>query len=141
MRAGSVNGEPLRPGTEGWPSSRKRQGRSTPTRMPIRGPRAIRNTPRRAGRSEIQSGPRVRSSRSWATSVGSATQSLDERIWDPVVQSDDNLATVWVKYEFLAGGQFSHCGVDAFQLFKSPTGWKIFQVSDTQRRDACWHKP
>ena len=77
----------------------------------------------------------------WLQFVGRATQQLDERIWDPVVQVDDNLATVWVKYEFVAGGQFSHCGVDAFQLFKSPTGWKIFQVADTQRRENCWHKP
>ena len=77
----------------------------------------------------------------WLQGVGRATQELDERIWDPVVHTDDNLATVWVKYEFVAGGQFSHCGVDAFQLFKSPTGWKIFQVADTQRRENCWHKP
>ena len=77
----------------------------------------------------------------WIGGVGRATQELEERIWDPVVQTDDNLATVWVKYEFLAGGQFSHCGVDAFQLFKSPTGWKIFQVTDTRRSDNCWHKP
>ena len=77
----------------------------------------------------------------WLQGVGRATQELDERIWDPVVHTDDNLATVWVKYEFVAGGQFSHCGVDAFQLFRSTTGWKIFQVTDTQRRDNCWHKP
>lgn len=77
----------------------------------------------------------------WIQSVGSATQELEERIWDPEVRIDDNLATVWVKYEFVAGGKFSHCGVDAFQLFKGPTGWKIFQVSDTQRRENCWHRP
>lgn len=77
----------------------------------------------------------------WLGAVGRATQELDERIWDPVVQVDDNLATVWVKYEFVAGGQFSHCGVDAFQLFKSSAGWKIIQVTDTQRRENCWHKP
>src|SRR5688572_4378733 len=33
----------------------------------------------------------------WLERVGGATQTLDERIWDPVVQVDDNLATVWVK--------------------------------------------
>jgi hypothetical protein len=76
----------------------------------------------------------------WFEGVGRATQTLDERIWDPVVQTDDNLATVWVKYEFLVGGEFSHCGVDAFQLFKGAEGWKIFQVADTQRRESCWHK-
>ncbi|HXF95658.1 MAG TPA: nuclear transport factor 2 family protein [Gemmatimonadales bacterium] len=77
----------------------------------------------------------------WIESVGRAAQELDERIWDPVVEVDGNLATVWVKYEFLAGGRFSHCGVDAFQLFRSSTGWKIVHLADTQRRENCWHKP
>jgi len=77
----------------------------------------------------------------WIGAVGRATVELDERTWDPRVEVDDNLATVWLKYEFVAGGQFSHCGVDAFQLFKSPAGWRIFQVADTQRRENCWHKP
>lgn len=77
----------------------------------------------------------------WIGAVGRATVELDERTWDPRVEVDDNLATVWLKYEFVAGGEFSHCGVDAFQLFKSPVGWRIFQVADTQRRENCWHKP
>jgi hypothetical protein len=77
----------------------------------------------------------------WLQAVGAATRELDERIWDGEVRIDGNLATVWVKYEFVAGGQFSHCGVDAFHLFKGPTGWRIFQVTDTQRRENCWHRP
>lgn len=84
---------------------------------------------------------RVASIDGWLAGVGRATRELNERIWDPVVHTDDNLATVWVKYEFVAGGEFSHCGVDAFQLFKSATGWKIFHVADTQRREDCWHQP
>jgi hypothetical protein len=87
--------------------------------------------------------PRLRLSTldEWFNAVGAATVDLDERIWDPVVEIDHELATVWVKYEFVAGGRFSHCGVDAFQLFKSAEGWRIFQVADTQRREGCWHKP
>jgi hypothetical protein len=77
----------------------------------------------------------------WISAVGSATVELDERIWDAKVEVDHELATVWVKYEFVLDGQFSHCGVDAFQLFKGPAGWRIFQVADTQRRENCWHKP
>ncbi len=66
---------------------------------------------------------------------------LDEPIWDPVVQIDDNLATVWVKYELLLNGAFHHCGVDAFDLWKSADGWKIFRLTDTSRTENCWHKP
>jgi len=61
----------------------------------------------------------------------------DERIWDPEVRIDDRLATVWVPYAFYLGETLSHCGVDAFQLYESADGWKIFQIADTRRREGC----
>jgi hypothetical protein len=61
----------------------------------------------------------------------------DERIWDPEVKVDGLLATAWMNYAFFAGDTFSHCGVDAFQLFKGADGWKIFHIADTRRREAC----
>lgn len=61
----------------------------------------------------------------------------DERIWDAEVRVDGNLATAWMKYAFYAGDQFSHCGVDAFQLFKGEDGWKVFHIADTRRREGC----
>lgn len=66
-----------------------------------------------------------------------------EPVWDYEIQIDGRLAQVWVKYEFIWQGNFSHCGVDAFQLWKSDDGWRIFQLTDTMRRDAdsCWHQP
>lgn len=61
----------------------------------------------------------------------------DERIWDAEVSVDGPLATAWMQYAFYAGDAFSHCGVNAFQLFKSADGWKIFHVADTRRREGC----
>lgn len=61
----------------------------------------------------------------------------DEPIWDISVKIDGNLAQVWTKYAFYLDKKFSHCGVDAFQLFKSPKGWKIFQLSDTRKTEGC----
>jgi hypothetical protein len=61
----------------------------------------------------------------------------DERIWDAEVEVDGPLATAWMKYAFYAGETFSHCGVDAFQLFKGQEGWKIFHIADTRRREGC----
>lgn len=62
----------------------------------------------------------------------------DERLWDIEVRIDQNLATVWTEYAFYIGEQLSHCGVDAFQLFRSVDGWKIFQIADTRRAaDSC----
>lgn len=56
----------------------------------------------------------------------------DERILKYEVQIDDNLAAVWTEYEFYVGKNFSHCGVNAFQLVKNAENeWKIIQVIDS----------
>jgi len=61
-----------------------------------------------------------------------------EPIWDVKIQMDGNFAQVWTKYGFYMGKQFSHCGVDAFQLFKGPDGkWKIFHLADTRSKEGC----
>lgn len=62
---------------------------------------------------------------------------LDERIFDVEVRQSDNLATVWTRYEFYLGEQFSHCGYDAFHLAKSEAGWRIIALADTRRREGC----
>lgn len=66
-----------------------------------------------------------------------AGMTLDERIFDVEVRQDANLATVWTRYSFYAGEQFSHCGFDAFQLYRSEQGWRIIGIADTQRREGC----
>ena len=61
---------------------------------------------------------------------------LDERIETPTIEIEDNLASVWMKYRFYLGDRFSHCGVDAMQLAKTLTGWKIIALADTRRAPA-----
>lgn len=61
----------------------------------------------------------------------------DERIWGAEVRVDGNLATAWMEYAFYLGDDLSHCGVDAFQLFKGEDGWKVFHIADTRRREGC----
>jgi hypothetical protein len=62
----------------------------------------------------------------------------DERLWNVEVRIDANLATVWTEYAFYLDEELSHCGVDAFQLFRSSDGWRIFQIADTRRgADTC----
>ena len=68
--------------------------------------------------------------------VGGAPVELDERLSDDYpVLVDDGLAVAWTPYRFYAGGQFSHCGTNAFTLALADEGWKILQVVDTRRRD------
>ncbi|MGH7665422.1 MAG: nuclear transport factor 2 family protein [Gemmatimonadaceae bacterium] len=69
--------------------------------------------------------------------VGSATVPWNERIWNPEVRIDDNIATVWTAYDFHAGQEFSHCGTDAIQLVRRTDGWKIVHIIDTHRTAGC----
>ena len=69
------------------------------------------------------------------------TDLWDERISGLEIRVDGNMATAWMNYGFFLGGQFSHCGVNAFQLFEEPEGWRIIQVTDTRRREGCQPPP
>lgn len=69
----------------------------------------------------------------WFRGIPNAQVLLDERLYDPEVRVDGNLATVWVRYDFYTGETFSHCGYDAFQLLKVGPDWKILQTADTRR--------
>jgi hypothetical protein len=60
-----------------------------------------------------------------------------EEIWDVVIQIDGDFAQGWCDYAFYIGDKFSHCGIDAFQLFKGKDGWKIVHLADTRRTAAC----
>ena len=60
-----------------------------------------------------------------------------ERAWSPEVRIRGTLATVWAEYDFHFGQTPSHCGVDAVQLLKTPTGWKIASIADTYETTGC----
>lgn len=61
----------------------------------------------------------------------------DERISFSTVQIDGPLAIAWTPYRFYYKGQFSHCGVNAFQLVRGNKGWKIQYLIDTRRKQGC----
>ena len=60
-----------------------------------------------------------------------------EEIWNLKIQIDGDFAQAWCDYGFYLGKNFSHCGVDAFQLHNGKDGWKIFHLADTQRKTGC----
>jgi len=64
----------------------------------------------------------------------------NERIYDPEVRIDGNVAQVWAYYTFHRNTTFSHCGVDAFMLVKAGTTWKITQLADSRRTEGCTHQ-
>lgn len=62
---------------------------------------------------------------------------LDERILDYQIKVDGDMAAVWTPYEFYVNGNFSHCGVNSFQMVRTPEGWKIVYIIDTRRKEGC----
>ncbi|WP_104733933.1 nuclear transport factor 2 family protein [Hanstruepera ponticola] len=64
-------------------------------------------------------------------------QKWEEKILEYKVQVDGNMANVWTPYEFWFNGEFSHCGVNSFQLFHDNGIWKIIYLIDTRRRTGC----
>lgn len=71
-------------------------------------------------------------------SVGTPrADALNEEIWGLTIQLDGDFAQAWCDYAFYIGKKFSHCGVDAFHLYKTESGWKIFHLADTRRSANC----
>jgi hypothetical protein len=73
----------------------------------------------------------------WLKGVAAPHETYYEETWDLKVQVDGEFAQAWCDYAFYLGRVFHHCGVDAFQLYKSKDGWKIFQLADTRRKEGC----
>ncbi len=59
------------------------------------------------------------------------------KLLDFSIQVDGNMANAWTPYEFWFDGNFSHCGVNSFQLIKEDDRWKIIYLVDTRRREGC----
>lgn len=55
--------------------------------------------------------------------------SLDERVtsWGPILINND-IATAWVPYSFYLNGDFSHKGIDAFNMIRINKEWKILSL-------------
>ena len=73
--------------------------------------------------------------------LATMTDTYVERMWDPTVLVRGPLAVVWAPYDIHRNGQFVHCGVDAFTLMRTPTGWKIATVSYTAEPVGCAPSP
>lgn len=61
----------------------------------------------------------------------------DEQIVFETIKIDGPLAMVWTPYKFYYDGNFSHCGVDCFQVVRINGAWKIQYLIDTRRKQPC----
>jgi hypothetical protein len=62
---------------------------------------------------------------------------IEERIHDPLVRVDNDLAVVRAPFEFLVDGKVDHCGTDLFNLVRADGKWLIASVADTGRKDCA----
>ena len=60
-----------------------------------------------------------------------------EVLFDYRIRIDGPMAHAWTPYEFWVNEQFSHCGVNSFQLVRQEGSWKIIYLVDTRRKEDC----
>jgi hypothetical protein len=61
-------------------------------------------------------------------------KTFEEKILGFDIKIDGNMANAWTPYEFWFDGNFSHCGINSFQLIKEDKTWKIIYLVDTRRK-------
>jgi len=56
---------------------------------------------------------------------------IEERIHNPLIRVDNDLAVVWAQFDFLVDGTVDHCGTDLFNMVRVDGQWMIASVADT----------
>ena len=69
----------------------------------------------------------------------SGTQRLEERIHDPVIHIDHDVAVIWAPYDFYIDGKIDHCGTNIFSLLNHDGRWLISGAADNGRKDCTAH--
>ena len=68
------------------------------------------------------------------------TTSREERIHDPLVRIDDNIAIIWAPYVLSIDGKIEHCGTDIANLVRVDGKWLIASLADTSRKECTGQK-
>jgi hypothetical protein len=71
----------------------------------------------------------------FGVNLGAGKTHINERIHDPLVRIDNDLAVVWAPFEFRINGKLDHCGTDLFDLVHNNGTWLIASLSATLRKD------
>jgi hypothetical protein len=62
------------------------------------------------------------------------SDTYEERIRDPLVRVDGDIAIVWARFQFLLNGKIDHCGTDIATLVLSEGRWLITSIEDNHRQ-------
>ena len=73
----------------------------------------------------------------FAAGVKPGPEHYAERLLDPAIEVDGDIAMVWSPYVFTIDGKVHHCGVDHFDLVREAGAWKVLSVTWSQRTAGC----
>ncbi|MES2097571.1 MAG: nuclear transport factor 2 family protein [Pseudomonadota bacterium] len=73
----------------------------------------------------------------FAAGIKPGPERYGERLTDPAIEIDGDIAMVWSPYVFLIDGKVHHCGVDHFDLVRENGGWKIASITWSKRTTGC----
>lgn len=85
-------------------------------------------------------GTRAVRRQSWADFAAGAKpgpERYEERLTDPAIEVDGDIAMVWSPYVFTIDGKVHHCGTDHFDLVREGGRWRVLNVTWTQRTTGC----
>jgi len=68
-------------------------------------------------------------------------RAFTERIADPVIDIDDDIAMVWAPFVVRVGGAVSNCGIDHFDLVRERGTWKVMNLTFSSRTAGCPAQP
>jgi hypothetical protein len=76
---------------------------------------------------------------SWAMFAERITpqRAFRERIANPMVNVDDDIALVWAPFVVRVGGKVSNCGIDHFDLVREHGVWKVMNLTFSSRTTGC----
>lgn len=60
-----------------------------------------------------------------------------ERLYDPAIESDGDVAYVWARFVVTKNGTVDHCGYDLFDVVREGGTWKVLNVTWSQRTTGC----
>ena len=73
----------------------------------------------------------------FAVGVKPGAERVEERQGFPAVEVDGDIAMVWAPYTFMVNGTVRHCGTNHYDLIREGGGWKVINVTWSQRTTGC----
>lgn len=64
-------------------------------------------------------------------------RAFKERITNPAIEVDGDIAMVWAPYTVTIAGKPANCGIDHFDLVREAGAWKVMNITFSSRETGC----